>query len=117
MKNIIHFLTLFLLFISLIFDPTGEFYNLKYISVLFSFFIFGITFLLRFESFQLSKKQILYIVVFCLLMPIYGLSITLLNTNLTNFTDTSYIGFSLMLFLLLPLVVVPIEKFIYIFIE
>ena len=116
MKNIIHFLTLFLLFISLIFDPTGEFYNLKYISVLFSFFIFGITFLLRFESFQLSKKQILYIVVFCLLMPIYGLSITLLNTNLTNFTDTSYIGFSLMLFLLLPLVVVPIEKFIYIFI-
>ena len=116
MKSTIHNITLFFLFISLIFDPTGEFFKLKYVSVLVAFFVFGINFIFNYRSVSLSKYQIIYIVVFTLIMPLYGISVTLLNTSLMNITDTSYIGFSLMIFLLVPLLVVPKERFIFIFI-
>jgi hypothetical protein len=116
MKNIIHFLTLFLLFISLIFDATGEFYNLKYYSVILTFLVFGFDFLLNFKNREFSKIQILYLFIFCIFIPFYGLIVTFINTNLLNLTDTSYIGFSITIILLIPILFISKEFYIKTFI-
>jgi hypothetical protein len=116
MKKFLHSITLFLLFISLIFDPTGEFFNLKYISVLIAFIVFGFNFLINFKIRHFSNTQILYLFVFCIFIPFYGLNVTLINTTLASLTDTSYIGFGVTTAVLIPVLIISKDHFINIFI-
>jgi hypothetical protein len=115
MKNKIQIFVLFLLFISFIFDPTGDFYKLKYISVILSFVLFGTKLLINYKTSYFSSYQLIYLFAFCFFIPIYGLCITLLHTNLSSLTDTSYIGFAITLLLASPVMTMNKEKFLQIF--
>ncbi len=117
MKEKIKDFTLMFLFISFIFDPTGDFFNFKYISVLACFFVFGINFLINYRAIHFTKTQLLFLSTFCLFIPIYGLNLTLFNTDLSNFSDTSYIGFALTTFLLIPTLIHTSNSFIKVFIN
>lgn len=112
MRQIIIRIALFFLIVSYIIDPTGDFFQLKYISTIIAFLIFGINFILEKPKSVLYRYQLIYIVLFCLIMPLYGLSISLLYSDLNNFVDTSYIGFSISLLLLLPIVLIKNEIYL-----
>lgn len=112
MKEKVFSITLLFLFTSFIFDPTGDFFNLKYISVFFCIIVFGLNFLINYRKIKFSKIQVFYIFTFCIFIPVYGLSLTILNANLSNFTDTSYLGFAFTLFLLIPILNISKDIFI-----
>lgn len=94
--------SLLFLMISLMIDPTGDFYNFKYISALLAFFVFWIYFIKEKHTFSLNSGQVLIFVVFCILMPIYGIVVTFIYSDFGKINDSSYLGFSMLLLLLLP---------------
>lgn len=94
---------LFFLIISLMIDPTGDFYNFKYISAILSFLIFGIDFILNKRNSTINYVQIIVFAAFCILMPLYGLLVTFFNKGLSTINDTSYLGFSVLLLILFPI--------------
>lgn len=93
---------LFFLIISLMIDPTGDFYNFKYISAILSSIIFGIDFILNKRNSTINYVQIIVFAAFCILMPLYGLLMTFFNKGLSTINDTSYLGFSVLLLILFP---------------
>lgn len=95
--------SLFFLIVSLIFDPTGDFYNFKYISTILSFFVFWIYFIKKKYSFNCNYQQIIIFGSFSILMPLYGLFITYFYTDLNKVNDSSYLGFAVLLLLLFPI--------------
>lgn len=95
-------ISLFFLIISLMIDPTGDFFNFKYISVGLSFLVFWIYFIINRSNFTLNYIQIIIFSTFSILMPVYGLLVTYFNTSLSKINDTSYLGFSVFLLMLFP---------------
>jgi len=93
---------LFFLIVSLMIDPTGDFYKFKYISAVLSFLIFGVDFILNKRNIPINYIQIIIFSVFSILMPLYGLLVTFFNTGLSTINDTSYLGFSVLLLILFP---------------
>lgn len=103
---------LFFLIISLMIDPTGEFYHFKYISSISACLFFGVYFLIKRRYGIINYEQSLILIVFCVLMPIYGLLATFFNTEIGEINDTSYLGFSALLLLLFPVVFIERKIFI-----
>lgn len=97
-------LLLFFLIFSLIIDPTGEFFRFKYISTILSFLIFGIYFIKNKKYKFFNKTLLVYLILFAILMPVYGLCITYLNGQLIPIIDSSYVGFSLLLLISFPVI-------------
>jgi hypothetical protein len=98
---------IFLLFLTFLFDPTGEMFNLRYISTLTVFIIYTLRCYFSAEKFSYSIVPLL--IIFCLyvFMPIYGLFITSFNIiNLLEITDRSYVSFALFGILLIPIFIV-----------
>lgn len=95
-------ISLFFLIISLMIDPTGDFFNFKYISVGLSFLVFWIYFIINRSNFTLNYIQIIIFSTFSILMPVYGLLVTYFNISLSKINDTSYLGFSVFLLMLFP---------------
>jgi hypothetical protein len=93
-------------------DPTGDFYHFKYISSILSCLIFGIYFFVNKRYFNINYVQSLILIIFCVLMPLYGLLVTFLNTEIGKINDTSYLGFSVLLLLLLPVVFIKRKIFL-----
>lgn len=110
-KNLVIKVSLVFIIFSYMIDPTGEFFHLKYISTGIAcvlFFIFGLS---NLNKLQICKLQFIYLLFFCIIMPIYGSVITFLYSNLTLYLDSSYIGFSLFLLLLSPIAILEKEHF------
>src|ERR1700744_1802677 len=97
MKNGILKGCLLFFFLSFMLDPTGDFFHLKYISTILIFLVFGFKFFSNLPKICFKKLQLAYLLMFCIIVPIYGTIVAFVHTNLNNFTDTSYIGFSIML--------------------
>jgi hypothetical protein len=109
--------TLYLLIVSYVFDPTGELFHLKYISTLIAMIVLGVNMILPVKKENLSKIQLVFILLFCLFIPIYGLSITFLQSSNHTIIDTSYLGFSLSLVFLIPVLCLNENKFYNSFIQ
>lgn len=103
LKNLIITALFVFIILSYMIDPTGEFFHLKYISTGIACLIFIILGIFNIYKFRISNLQLIYIISFCIIMPIYGTIITFFNSNLSTFIDSSYIGFSIFLLLLLPI--------------
>lgn len=114
-SGIIYDFVLLVILFSLLIDPTGEFYKLKFLASLLSILFFWLTPLINYNYNYFTKIQLFYIFSFCIAMPIYGFFITFFNSNFNNFTDTSYLGFSVTLILLTPILITNREHFIKIF--
>lgn len=103
--------TLYLLIISYIFDPTGELFQLRYISTIIATLVLGLKVIFNVQKRNISYVQLFYLFLFCLVIPVYGLSITFLQSFKNNIIDTSYIGFSLSLILLIPVLFLEKSEF------
>ena len=109
--QLINILLVFLI-LSYMLDPTGELFNLKYLSTGLIFLIATINCVIKYKKVNLNKLQLSYITLFCIIMPIYGSAITFIHSNFKSFLDSSYIGFSVLLILLLPILFLENIKYI-----
>ncbi|RZL21467.1 MAG: hypothetical protein EOO96_24315, partial [Pedobacter sp.] len=105
-------LSLFFLIGSLIIDPTGDFYSLKYLSAALALLVFGANLIMHRKIPTLNFFQVLIYLTFALIMPLYGLLITFLNSGLNKISDTSYLGFSSFLLILFPAIFIEAKTFL-----
>lgn len=77
----------------------------------------GINFLLKVKGIRFSQIQLLYLFLFCLIMPLYGLIITFMQSYTYIIADTSYIGFSSSLTFLIPVLYLNKDEFYECFIK
>lgn len=103
---------LFFLIFSLLIDPTGDFYHLKYISSITSCLFFVVYFFFNGSSCKINKSQFLILTIFCIIMPVYGLLVTFFSSEIYDIKDTSYLGFSLLLLTLTPVIFIEKKVFL-----
>jgi hypothetical protein len=93
-------LSILLLWLSAVFDPVGQVFNIRYIAIFLAlFFIFKIIF---FEKMMINNNRLsfraLFILFFGVVTPLYGLLIYSFHAGSEDFIDTSYIAAGLLIF-------------------
>lgn len=116
-KNILIKTSIIFIVLSYMLDPTGELYNLKYISTGIVFIIFTFIAFFSLRELTFSQLQFIYLFIYCFIIPIYGTAITFFYSDLTTYLDSSYIGFSICLILLAPIVVIEKGFFFHLLID
>lgn len=89
------FFVIFIFIFANIFDPIN-YYGMKYFSVIFAYFFLFLIFFLKGFKAGISTKPIIYIFIFCFLIPFYGLLIYLFRDGGNVLIDRSYISTALL---------------------
>ncbi|MBV5328187.1 MAG: O-antigen ligase family protein [Chlorobium sp.] len=91
-NNIAQTVTVYLLWLSAIFDPIGSFYGFRYVALISVFIILMYKTILGQIDVSTETVHFKYILLFCFFLPFYGLIISLIRGGVggDNFKDTSY---------------------------